>query len=376
MADTQFQTPTFQTLVGRISNDLNTRLPGEDSRIRRSFLYVLARVLAGASYSLYGYGRYIARQVVWSTAESTALRRWTDLFGVTPLPPAKASGNVTFSGTATTVIPAGTELTRDDGVLYTTTAEGTIGGGGTADVAVEASESGDDGNADEATALTLTATISGVESAAEVASGGLTGGRDAEDDDDLRDRFLAFVRDPLQGGAGADYDAWTREAPGVSATVDRVFVSRFDDAGTVLVQFTLEGTGAVIPPSGDVDAVQAYIDEENASGHTVRRPVGATAIVAAPTAQEIDFEITISPSNATTKAAVDLELETMFGRESKPGVTIKNSSSQSACGRVQDRGVIDWFTVDAVDGGAGTDDIVADSDVHLPILGTITWGTP
>ncbi len=49
MAETGYTIPTLAELVNRISGDLASRLPGRDTRLRRTIVWALAIVLAGAS---------------------------------------------------------------------------------------------------------------------------------------------------------------------------------------------------------------------------------------------------------------------------------------------------------------------------------------
>ena len=64
--------------------------------------------------------------------------------------------------------------------------------------------------------LTLDSPIVGVNASANVTAGALTGGADAEDDDSLRARLLARIKEPPQGGSKADYVTWALEVPGVT----------------------------------------------------------------------------------------------------------------------------------------------------------------
>jgi len=120
-------------------------------------------------------------------AEGQMLDNVSRLVGVTREPATKATGTVTASGTAATVIPAGSIVaapTLDD-AQFVTLAEATIEGGGTVDIAIEAEEAG---------ALTVLATevdtiitpVSGWDSVSNAAD--LTPGEGVETDAALRAR--------------------------------------------------------------------------------------------------------------------------------------------------------------------------------------------
>ncbi|MBP7149788.1 MAG: hypothetical protein KBD01_19860, partial [Acidobacteria bacterium] len=59
-----------------------------------------------------------------------------------------------------------------------------------------------------------------------------------------------------------------------------------------------------------------------------------------------------------------------FLSAASPGVTMRNENLATGIARA---GIA--YQLQAVAGGAGTDDVVPASLLHLPTLGTITWGT-
>lgn len=360
-SDTGYVRPTLAALISRISSDLNSRLPGQDARIRRSVLWVLARVLAGAVHLLYGFASWIARQILPDTADGDRLRRHAAIWQIDPLTATEAAGNVLFSGVPATAIPIGSALQRADGAEYETTAGAVVGGGGTVVVRVIALLAGEAGNCDAATILELVSPIAGVTSASvvEASPDNVAGGTDDESNDELRDRLLAYIAERPQGGARSDYETWAREV----AAVDRVFVSPLElGPGTVVVRFSIEGTGAaVIPGAGKVAEVQAYIDP--------RAPVTADVTVLAPVALPITLTIHVVPDTAAIRAAVSAELEDLFAREAEPGGTIPNSHLREAIARAEGE---TSHTLTAVGGGAGTADVVQ-AATELAHLSTITW---
>lgn len=314
-----FKRPTLQELITRTGTDLNTRLTGgKGAPLRRSVLGVLARAFSGAVHLLYGYLSWVARQVMPDTAEQAHLDRWASIWGVNRKAAAFASGNVTFTGVNSTVIPAGTEVQTSDGATYTTDSQGTISTG-TATISVTASESGVDGNVDAGVGMTLTSPISGVDTDATVASGGITGGLDEEADDDLRDRLLSRIQQPPHGGADFDYVTWAKEIAGVT----RAWVyPRELGAGTVSIRFVTDDESSIIPTSSKVTEVQNHIDS--------KRPVTADATVVAPIAAPVSFTISVTPDTADVRAAVEAELKDMITRGAEPGKTILFSHIREA----------------------------------------------
>lgn len=312
-----FSRPTLQQLVNRTLADAQTRL-GADELVRREDLQVLARVLAGASHGLHGFIDWLSQQVIFDTAAAEFLERWSSIWGLARLSAAAAVGEITLTGTSGTVVPAGTLLVRADGAEYETDAEVTLSAG-TATAAVTALAAGQDGNAAAASALTIATPIAGVNSAAIVTAGALTGGADIENDDSLRARLLARIQAPPHGGASHDYVAWALEVAGVT----RAWCYPQElGLGTVTVRFVRDDDASPIPDAGEVAAVQAHID--------ALRPVTADLTVVAPVAVPLDFTISITPDTSAIRAAIEAELRDLLRREAEPGATILLSHIREA----------------------------------------------
>lgn len=346
-----FSRPTLPDLIERTRADAVARLSAEEL-LRRADVEVLARVLAGSSHALHGHIEWLSQQIVYDTAEAEYLDRWCNVWGLARIPAAAATGNITFTGTNGTVIPAGTVLTRSDGAEYSTAADATIATG-SATAAVTAAVAGAAGNAAAATALNLTSPIVGINSAATVAAGGLASGADIEDDAALRTRLIARIQQPPHGGADFDYVTWAREVAGVT----RAWVYAQElGLGTVTVRFVRDDDASLIPDAGEVAAVQAYID--------ARRPVTADVTVVAPVAVALNFTIAATPSTAAVKAAITTELTDLLRREAIPGGTILLSHIREAISLAA--GETNYtMTVPAAD--------VTHTVGQMATLGVITW---
>jgi uncharacterized phage protein gp47/JayE len=307
-----FSRPTLPELIERAAADMEVRLPGADARLRRSNLNVLARVHAGAVHGIYGHQDYIARQILPDTADSEILDRHASIWGIARKAAAAAKGNVTFTGTNGTVIPVASLLLRADGAEFTTDAEATIAAG-TATAAVTAEVPGAAGSTDQNTPLTMSSPVVGANAVATVAAGGIAGGTDIEDDDELRARVIDRIQQPPHGGAEFDYLTWAKEVAGVT----RAWVFPMElGLGTVTLRFVRDDdVASIIPDAGEVSAVQAYIDE--------RRPVTAQETVVAPVAVPLNFTFTLLDLNSqAVKDAITAELKDLLRREAKPGGSI------------------------------------------------------
>lgn len=350
-----FARPTLPELVDRIQQDLLTRMPFSGPVLRRSVVYVVARVLAGAVHGLYGFLSFLSQQLFPDISTTEFLERQANVFGVTRVAATYATGTAAATGVNGTLIPAGTIVQRADGTAYTTNSNQTISAGA-ATLPLTASAAGEAGNVDTATVLSLGSPIAGVNAVLTVNSPGLSGGADIESDDLLRARVLARLQSPPQGGSSADYVAWALTVGGVT----RAWVYPQElGPGAVTVRFVRDGDGtgsAIIPDSGEVASVQAAID--------ALRPVTATVTVVAPIADTLNFTIHPVPDSADTRAAIIAELTDLILRAGQPGGTLLLSAIRTAIG-VAD-GLSDFsVTVPSAD--------VVYATGHIPVMGTVTW---
>lgn len=345
--------PTLTELKTRTAADMQSRL-NLGPLLRRMTAKVLSEIIAAVAHQLYGYIQWASNQLFPDTAEREFLLRWATIWGISRIPASFATGNVTFTGAAATLIPQGTILQRSDGVTFSTDVDGVLNGGGSATIAVTAVAAGAASNTDAAVTLTMTNPIQGVSSTPVVASGGLAGGVDEETDDNLRVRLLNRIQTPPQGGAASDYVAWALSIAGVTRAW---CYPEHLGAGTVGVAFVTDDTvDGPIPSSQKVDEVDAYIQE--------RRPVTADVTVFAPVAVDLDLNITVSPNTAAVKAAVEAEIKALLRREAVPGGTLYLSKIREAISIAagENNNVLNSPTAN-----------VTTSTGELLVLGTITW---
>ena len=363
---TGFTAPSISDLIDRISDDLDARLPGEESRIRGSILWVLARVLAGGVFPLYLLLQWAARQILPDTAETAQLERWADIYGLSRTAATPATGTTRFTGVNGTAIPIGTTIQRADGEQYTTDA-GAVIAAGIADVAITAVVAGESGNQAGSVVLALATPIAGIDTDSNT-QGDLDGGTDDESDASLLERVLQRIREPPQGGAVADYVLWSQSA---LSTVDRVWVYPLEPTiGAVTVRFSIEWDGStpssVVPGAPAIAAVQAYVD--------VRAPVTADVTVAAVTGRAIPMTVLLVDNSAANQAAVNAELDAMFQREARPGGlgaagTLRNGVVQAAIARA-----VEQYSLTVLDGdGTGDTDITIAAG-ELCYRGVVTYG--
>jgi uncharacterized phage protein gp47/JayE len=352
-----FVRPTLAELIDRVRSDLRGRLEISSTILRRAMADVLGTVWGGAVHLLYGYLDWLSRQLFADTAEREALIEKAAMYGIVPVPAAFATGDVTATGTDGSSIPAETILRLDAATAYRVTT-GQVIASGTATLPVAAVLAGIAANIPAGTSVSFESPIPGVNAVATVATGGIAGGVDEEGTEEVRDRLLLRLREPPEGGADQDYEAWALAVAGVT----RAWVYPVElGLGTVVVRFVRDLEVPIIPDAGEVAAVQAALDAQ--------RPITAAVTAAAPTSLAVAFTIHVVPDNADTRAAVTAELADLMTRVAEPGDgagrgTVLLSAIRTAIGIAE--GVTDYaVTVPAAD--------VVPALGQLAIVGTITW---
>ena len=352
-----FVRPSLSALVTRIRADFRGRLGISGSLLRRAMADVLAAVWAGTAHLLHGHLEWLAKQLFAHLSEREFLLIQAAMYGITPTPATFASGTVAATGTDPTPIPIGTIFVRDDGVTYISTVA-TLMSGSAATVSVDAVNAGADANLAAGETLAFESPIAGIDSTVTVDAPGLTGGNDEESTEGTRARLLLRLREPPEGGADQDYEAWTLAVAGVT----RAWIYRHESGlGTVTVRFARDDDASLFPDAGEVAEVQTALDTE--------RPTTAEVTAAAPIDLPVAFTIAVVPDNATVQAAVEAELEDLFFREAEPGDgvvrgTVNISAIRTAIGVAE--GVTDYtLTVPSAN--------VVPLLGELATLGTVSW---
>lgn len=321
-----FNRKTLSQLKADAAADLAAALPGADPLLKASNLNILVKVAAGMAHGHYGYLDWIANQATpYSASDPVFVAGWAGLKGVTQKPAAKAGGaNALTLAPATngTTVPAGTALSRGDGVAYVTTADA-VAASNQVVLSLQAALAGANGNADAGAVLTLASPIAGVASSGAL-SLALTGGADVESLDSVKTRMVARYQAPPQGGARADYVAWALEVAGVT----RAWVAPNGfGVGTVVVYAMMDVVEAVhagFPQGSDGVAASerrgapATGDQLTIANHLFPlQPAASLVYVCAPVAAPQAFAITGMPAGLRT--AAEAAIATALAREATPG---------------------------------------------------------
>ena len=384
MADTGFTIPTLNAIVDRVQADIDSAIPGADSQLRRTALNALSLGVSGAAWLVYAFGGEVARETLPDCASAAGVARWQAMFGLADVTPARSVGSVDVSGVDGSTIAAGDGLVRNDGIEYVVTTGATIAAG-VGVVIVEAVEPGTIGDAVAGSPLVLSVPLAGIDSDAVVAVGGITGGVDVESLEALRQRVLARMADPPQGGSDADFRQWTREAV---ANVRSVYVSGGEPfIGAVTVRFLVEpGDGDpanALPSPGQVQTALDYIAGTLANNfEDAAAPVPISKPITGPDAQPdgridvrllagqpVDLEITdLTPDTPAIRASVEDSVKALFLQRGQPGGSLKVSqiigAIDAAPGEVS-------HVLTEIDGAPPAD--VAIGADSFPVLGTVVY---
>jgi uncharacterized phage protein gp47/JayE len=288
----------------RVKGDIKSGL-SLTTILRRSFLDVIGKVVAGASHTLHGSIQFAKEQLLPDQAVDEYLLRWGAIWGISRLDATFAKLNITVTGTPTTVLPVGTLFQRSDGFQYETEAEVTVEGGGSVAAVLVAKTAGAAGNIDDGSTVSLVSAISGIDSDATVVSTA-TEGDDQETLTDFRTRLIERIQNPPSGGTVADYVAYAKTVVGVT----RVWVLPAHlGEGTVGLSFVEDNEDPIIPDAAKVTEVQNAVE--------ALKPVTADLFVFAPVAFPMDPDIALKPNTQAVRDAVTAELEDLIAREAQ-----------------------------------------------------------
>lgn len=345
-----FKRPSLPELIGRVDQDLLSRLPGAQAALSTRLTKALATSQAGVTHGLYGYLQWQERQLFPETCDDENLHLHSA--GVPRRQAAKARGVVEFVGSDDAVIVAGT-LLQVDGQEYVTTEEAVIAAGeGSAEV--EAVEAGVAGDQVAGTELRLVSPIPGVSGQALVGAEGIKGGADLETFESWRDRILLRRARIPRGGAQGDWAGWALEVPGVTrAWEDPLGMG----PGTVVVRIMADdASGGPLPSQQLLDAVLEHINS--------KKNVQAQVYVVAPDTQLFVPQLIVKPDTEATRSAASQALSDLVEHEGEPGGTLLISRIRAAISLAP--GVEDydlqWPTAD-----------VTHATGVLPIWGGVQW---
>lgn len=221
--------------------------------------------------------------------------------------------------------------------------------------------------------LTLEQPIAGILDDAHVNFGGVAGGIGQEENDDLRERYLELLQNPVAHFNAAEITATAKLVSGVT----RVFVEKVTPAlGQVTVYFTRDNDDTQIPDASEVTTVKTALIGGTAGGViypgiSPSNTADDDVIVSAPTAVPEDFDFTaLAPDTPEMREAVVLNLQQFFAEDTTVSVAVPEEAYTAAI----------FNTVDPVTGDSVTSftlstpsgDLAAASG-ELVTLGTVSF---
>ncbi|RXG91598.1 baseplate J/gp47 family protein [Bradyrhizobium zhanjiangense] len=369
-----WSTPTLREVRSLVRDGVNASLPGADANVPNSVLRILSDSQGALCHLTLQYIDWLALQLLPDTAETKWLDRHGDIWlvnadGSTGRKMASlASGTASFQGIVDgTVIPIGTQLQSAVGmplgsdspnevVSFETLADITTSAAAPVEGPIRALDPGSFGNLPADSSLWMATPPPGVSTTATVVA--LTGGTDAETDDQLRSRILRRIQNPPMGGDALDYEQWALAVNGVT----RAWASPQEmGIGTMTVRFLMDDLRADDdgwPQPEDITAVADYIDK-------VRPVTVKDCYVVAPIKQFIDITIAdLVPDTEEAKAEIEQSLKDMLFVSAAPGQTIFAAWISYA---IMSAPSVQSFKL------VTDEDYVMPSKGHMAVLGTVYY---
>lgn len=123
----EIQSRLITDLIQSVNSGISDTTKHIDPNIRNNAIKGLVDALAGGINDNFDSIQTLQEDLFpYSTEDEDIILDWAATFGVSQKVATTATGLVTFSGTATTTIPSGTEIQTAAGLEYTTQAEATI----------------------------------------------------------------------------------------------------------------------------------------------------------------------------------------------------------------------------------------------------------
>ena len=261
--------------------------------------YAEMNLLIQAAYGTTAWGKYLTN----IAAE----------FGVDRKEATPSVGELTIIGTANTYVPIRSLFSTQDGSIVFQTDEGvTLDAQGKGTVKITSKDTGSAMNVGAGTINHIPASITGVSRVTNVEA--THDGTDAETDEALRARYLAYVREPATSGNAYHYKHWALACAGVG---DCKVIPLAKGPGTVRVLIIGPDKNACSEET--IKSTKDYIESV--------RPIGATVYVETPTYLTISVKATVYPVNNSNddKNTIEKAIQNYFvqtGFQDKGAVSI------------------------------------------------------
>jgi hypothetical protein len=257
------------------------------------------------------------------------------------------------------IIPSGLVFQAASGERYYLEKSYRLDANGQAIITVKAENPGTQGNLAAGEKLTILSAIpAGIDSEAVVGGSGISGGSDAETDEEYLARVLATLRNPSRYGREGDFALWARDASSeVSAAWD---FRHFGIFGAVLVQVIKGNQIDGIYPVDNLAEVRSYISN-------VAPPV--LFDVRTPNIIPLNPHaiLPLQEDSQTNRELAANRIKTYLQFVARPGARITAGALRLA--------VIDGVTITdiSVALGGSTTGIIPTTILEYPYIGELTW---
>jgi uncharacterized phage protein gp47/JayE len=297
---------TVETILARIISDTNAGIEPTSPE----YLDVTVGSIAHDFYAatamefdrVYDFAsNEVVRAGIPTLAEGPYLDSWAESLGLERKDQAEATGTVTFTGTAGTIIPASTQVSTQaispevDPVVYETTEGGTIPEAGEITLAVKALNPGSEGNVMANTVTVLVTNIQPPEgstsSVTAVANAEpMAGGTNVETDSELQTRVGQALGGTNGAGTIDDYTRWFLGEPSIGHVTVQ---AAWNGPNTVRVLVTDVNNNPFTSPA-IVEALQAEWDPEENGNGAKKGPIGHIITIATPTGKNVTMTAVVT----------------------------------------------------------------------------------
>lgn len=316
-------------------------------------------ILAPGAYVFWEALQALRAQVPISFVDETSgayIDKAAAAYGITRKPGTPASVDVTFTGTANAVVPAGTMCVTADGLGFLTDEELTLGEDGNSTVSATSDDVGAVYNVPAQAIVTTQESVAGVSGVTNAAAA--AGGTDPETDAALFARLDAYRKTPPTSGNDRHYHQWALEVNGIGAAS---VIRCWDGPGTVKV---IVADMELRPVEEDkVEEVAAYIETQ--------RPVTAEVTVESAEGVGVQVAVTVETDGTVSKLNTEQALTDRLAEY------LGTLAFQTGAEVVYNRVLAIVMGLDGVTDcsgltvNGGTANVPLDAD-EVPLLGTVT----
>jgi uncharacterized phage protein gp47/JayE len=302
--------PTITEITNRIIADINAEYGQKIPILAKAVFRVWAFIQAGIFIILYKFGTSQFRQRFVQTANETFLALLGEQVGVNRTPAQIWTGTCSVGVSAIGgVLQAGIQLINNSsGVVYIVNPSKVIALTPVETFTLESTVSGDISNLVVGDELTFVNPQAGLTDPVTVTIVSQEGA-DQEPLEQYRQRVLDRYQKQPQGGALADYELWSEEAPNVI----NAYPYAGTTTGTVDVFIEVDNQTDGIPTSSQLIIALDYINFDPVTGKATRRPT--TAEVATLAIYRTTFTVKVqglSPDTPDIRTAIDNAVAALY----------------------------------------------------------------